>query len=115
MQAVKQQDGFDYGGCEYGCKASYTSETTKQAYNQQEDGSFSTYLYGLDSVLLSRVQVVDGELDMEKIASGNYVLEGAYVSTEVSWMKAVSIIPLEIKSKYPAMESCEISQYWLML
>ena len=81
MQAVKQQDGFDYGGCEYGCKASYTSETTKQAYNQQEDGSFSTYLYGLDSVLLSRVQVVDGELDMEKIASGNYVLEGAYVST----------------------------------
>ena len=27
MQAVKQQDGFDYGGCEYGCKASYTSET----------------------------------------------------------------------------------------
>lgn len=49
--------------------------------SQQEDGSFSTYLYGLDSVLLSRVQVVDGELDMEKIASGNYVLEGAYVST----------------------------------
>lgn len=40
MQAVKQQDGFDYGGCGYGCKASYTSETTKQAYNQQEDGSF---------------------------------------------------------------------------
>jgi len=81
IQAVEQQDGFDYGGYEYGCKSSYKSETTKQAYNQQEDGSFPTHLYGLDSVLLSRVQVVDGELDMEKIASGNYILEGAYVST----------------------------------
>ncbi len=27
---------------------------------------------------------------------------------EVSWMKAVSIIPLGIKSKYPAMELFEI-------
>ena len=68
-------------GCEYGCKSSYKSETTKQAYNQQEDGSFSTYLYGLDPLLLSRVQVVDGELNMEKLASGNYILEGAYVGT----------------------------------
>lgn len=67
IQAVEQQDGFDYGGYEYGCKSSYKSETTKQAYNQQEDGSFPTHLYGLDSVLLSRVQVVDGELDMEKL------------------------------------------------
>lgn len=81
IQAVEQQDGFDYGGCEYGCKSSYKSETTKQAYNQQEDGSFSTYLYGLDPLLLSRVQVVDGELNMEKLASGNYILEGAYVGT----------------------------------
>ena len=81
IQAVEQQDGFDYGGCEYGCKSSYKSETTKQAYNQQEDGSFSTYLYGLDPLLLSCVQVVDGELNMEKLASGNYILEGAYVGT----------------------------------
>ncbi len=81
IQAVEQQDGFDYGGCEYGCKSSYKSETTKQAYNQQEDGSFSTCLYGLDPLLLSRVQVVDGELNMEKLASGNYILEGAYVGT----------------------------------
>lgn len=81
IQAVEQQDGFDYGGCEYGCKSSYKSETTKQAYNQQEDGSFSTYLYGLDPLLLSHAQVVDGELNMEKLASGNYILEGAYVGT----------------------------------
>lgn len=34
---------------------------------------------------------------------------------EVSWMKAVSIIPLGIKSKYPAMELFEILRYWLTL
>lgn len=81
IQAVEQQDAFDYGGLEYGCKAEYKSETTKQAYNRQEDGSYSTHLYGLDSFLLSQVQVVDGEMDTEKLTSGQYILEGAYTST----------------------------------
>ena len=81
IQAVEQQDGFDYGGSEYGCMASYKSKTTTQGFNEQDDGSFATTLYGLDSVLLSQDKVIDGELNLEKLASGNYILEGAYVST----------------------------------
>lgn len=76
---------------------------------------FSTYLYGLDSVLLSRVQVVDGKLDMEKIASGNYILEGAYVSTRGELDESSLNHSVGDQVKYPAMESCDISQYWLML
>lgn len=81
IQAVEQQDSFDVGGGEYGCKAAYRSETSTQSYNQLEDGSFATTLYGLDPLLLSRVRVVDGEVNAEKLASGDYILEGAYVST----------------------------------
>lgn len=81
LHAVKGQDGFETGGCEYGCTAVYKSETTKQAVNRQEDGSFATHVYGLDTVLFSRLSLVDGELDAKKLASGEYVLEGAYAST----------------------------------
>jgi len=81
VQAVKEQDGFETGGCEYGCNAEYKSETTKQTFNLRENGAFSTQIYGLDTVLFSQLQLVDGELDLAKLASGEYILEGAYVST----------------------------------
>lgn len=81
IQAVENQDGFEAGGCEYGSMAAYRSETTKQTVNQMEDGAFSTHIYGLDSFLLSKLQLVDGEMDAEKLASGEYVLEGAYVTS----------------------------------
>ncbi len=81
MEAVQQQEGFENGGVEYGCKAQYKSPTTTQDFNLLPDGSFLTHLYGLDSVLLSRLQLVDGEIDLEKLASGNYILEGAYVES----------------------------------
>ncbi|MBS6196365.1 MAG: ABC transporter permease [Clostridiales bacterium] len=80
-EAVKAQEGFETGGYEYGCNASYNSETTTQSVNQFEDGSFSTQLYGLDPVVFSRAKLVDGELDMEKLAGGEYILEGAHVTT----------------------------------
>lgn len=81
LLAVQQQEGFEIGGAEYGCNALYKSETSKQTFNQQEDGSFSTHIYGLDSFPLSQLQLVDGKLDAEKLVSGEYILEGAYVST----------------------------------
>lgn len=81
IRAVKEQDEFETGGCEYGCTAVYKSETTRQKVNQLEDGAFATHIYGLDALLLSQLQVVEGELDMEKLASGKYILAGAYVSS----------------------------------
>ena len=44
--------------------------------NKWPDGSYSTAVYGLDPFPLSRLDLVDGELDKAKLASGNYILEG---------------------------------------
>jgi len=81
IHVVEEQDGFETGGCEYGCNAVYKSDTTKQTVNLRENGAFSTQIYGLDTVLFSQLQLVDGELDTAKLTSGEYILEGTYVST----------------------------------
>ncbi|MFT8310895.1 MAG: ABC transporter permease [Sporolactobacillus sp.] len=81
ISAVEKQDGFKTGGRQYGCKATYTSKTTKQSYNQQQDGSFSTHIYGMDKFPFSRLKLVDGELDKEKLATGKYILEGVWVDS----------------------------------
>ncbi|MGL6201649.1 MAG: ABC transporter permease [Lachnospiraceae bacterium] len=83
IDAVEDQDGFESGGCEYGCTAVYKSETTRQMedFNQPEEGDFSTHIYGLDALLFSQLELVDGGLDAEKLASGEYILEGAYVNS----------------------------------
>lgn len=81
VEQINAQPGFENGGYEYGCRASYQSSTTQQIANKQEDGSFDTHIYGLDSTLLSWARFVDGELDTEKLASGHYILEGAYVNS----------------------------------
>lgn len=44
--------------------------------NKWPDGSYSTVVYGLDPFPFSRLDLVDGELDEAKLASGNYILEG---------------------------------------
>ncbi|HWQ43211.1 MAG TPA: ABC transporter permease [Desulfosporosinus sp.] len=76
IAAVNGQEGFETGGRLYGSWGSYQSETSTQTMNRQPDGSFSTALYGLDKFPFSRLRLVDGELDMEKLATGNYILEG---------------------------------------
>lgn len=81
ISAVEEQDGFKTGGRQYGCKATYTSETTKQTINQQQDGSFSTHIYGMDELPFSRLKLVAGEIDNEKLATGKYILEGVWVDS----------------------------------
>ncbi|MCC3868160.1 ABC transporter permease [Terrisporobacter mayombei] len=81
ISAVKKQDGFKTGGRQYGCKATYTSKTTKQTINQQKDGSFSTHIYGMDEFPFSRVKLVDGEIDTKKLETGKYILEGVWVDS----------------------------------
>ncbi len=76
IAAVSTQEGFETGGRLYGAWGSYTSKTSKQTINQGPDGSFSTGIYGLDEFPFSRLQLVDGELDSEKLATGDYLLEG---------------------------------------
>ena len=81
ISSVKKQDGFKIGGRQYGCKATYTSDTTKQTINQQKDGSFSTHIYGMDEFPFSRLKLVDGEIDTKKLATGKYILEGVWVDS----------------------------------
>ena len=45
------------------------------------DGSFSTNLIGLDEFSFSRLELLDGELDREKLATGKYILEGVWSDT----------------------------------
>lgn len=81
ISAVEKQDGFKTGGRQYGCKATYTSKTTKQAINQHPDGSFSTHIYGMDKFPFSHLKLVDGEIDTDKLATGKYILEGVWVDS----------------------------------
>lgn len=74
LKAVQRQPGFEGGRALYGSWGSYTSKTSRQAMNKQPDGSYSTAIYGLEP--LSRLELVDGELDAGKLASGRYLLEG---------------------------------------
>lgn len=76
IAAVGGQEGFETGGRLYGSWGGYTSETSRQTMNRWEDGSFATAIYGLDAFPFSRLRLVDGELDAEKLATGNYILEG---------------------------------------
>ena len=76
IAAVGSQEGFEAGGRLYGFWGSYTSETSAQTLNQWPDGAFSTAIYGLDEFPFSRLRLVDGELDVEKLATGDYILEG---------------------------------------
>lgn len=81
ISAVEKQNGFKIGGRQYGCKATYTSKTTKQIGNQQQDGSFSTHIYGMDEFTFSRLKLVDGKIDRKKLATGKYILEGVWVDS----------------------------------
>lgn len=81
ISAVEKQDGFKTGGRQYGCRATYTSKTTKQTINPQKDGSFSTHIYGMDKFPFSRLKLVNGKIDTEKLATGKYILEGVWVDS----------------------------------
>lgn len=76
IAAVEGQESFEIGGRLYGTWGSYTSENSRQTINRWPDGFFFTALYGLDEFPFSSLQLVDGELDASKLATGNYILEG---------------------------------------
>jgi len=81
IKAVEKQNGFKIGGRQYGCKATYTSKTTKQTCNRHKNGSFSTHIYGMDKFPFSRLKLIDGEMDINKLATGKYILEGIWTDS----------------------------------
>ncbi|MET3209057.1 UNVERIFIED_CONTAM: putative ABC transport system permease protein [Paenibacillus sp. PvR008] len=80
IQAVQEQPGFEEGGRLYGDPTALTAENTKgitdETQNIDARGNFMVAVYGLEDLPLHRLQLFDGELDFEKLASGKYILEG---------------------------------------
>ena len=78
IAAVESQDGFETGGRLYNYRAFYRSDVTRQTNYQQADGTFFTNIYGLEDFPYSRLELVDGEMDINLLKSGDYILEAAF-------------------------------------
>lgn len=80
ISSVKALDGFEQGGrlyCEKCFRVTDLNNTDITKFNcVNEAGDFGTYLYGLESLPMQRLELLDGEMDMEKLLSGDYILEG---------------------------------------
>ncbi|MGZ0042993.1 ABC transporter permease [Paenibacillus ottowii] len=80
IKAVQAQPGFKEGGRLYGDPTAFTAENTKgitdDTQNTDAHGNFLVDVYGLEDLPLHRLQLIDGELDFKKLASGKYILEG---------------------------------------
>ncbi len=80
IEAVEAQPGFETGGRLYGGRAEmFACEDEKnisQEYNRNAYGDIFAAVYGLEDLPMDRLLLIDGKLDLEKLYSGNYILEG---------------------------------------
>jgi putative ABC transport system permease protein len=83
IQMVEGQPGFEDGGRLYGGRhemfAVEDEKNITQAYNKDEYGNFYSAVYGLEDLPLHRLELIDGEIDLEKLATGKYILEGIHL------------------------------------
>lgn len=80
IRAVESRPGFEKGGRLFGgSSVGFATEDTANASNKlyaNQFGDYVTAVYGLEELPMQRLEVIDGELDLEKLASGGYILEG---------------------------------------
>lgn len=80
IEAVQARPGFEEGGRLYGGREEmFTVEDGKNpegGYNVDDHGNFISAVYGLEDLPLGRLEIIDGELDFAKLATGEYILEG---------------------------------------
>lgn len=87
ISAVEAQEGFEEGGRIYAdirdaeCfrVKDRGNEPTWLHENKDNDGNFFSAVYGMDDFMLSNLRVIEGEIDYEKLKSGEYILEGVYL------------------------------------
>lgn len=78
---LKTQPGYEDGGRIYFSleepfsieDPAYTHE-----YNRLEDGNPLAAVHGMDDFVFNRIEIVEGELDLEQLKTGNYILEGVH-------------------------------------
>lgn len=85
IEAIEQEPGFLEGGRLYANIRDTESFTTKLEDGMTTvekldpvTGNVGSVVYGLEDLPLSRLEVVEGEIDLEKLKSGRYILEGLY-------------------------------------
>lgn len=89
IAAVEEEPGFLEGGRLYAnirdteCFSTQlkASDNTNAPINEMTGGAFSA-VYGLEDLLLSHLDVVEGSIDFEKLKSGAYILEGVQESDD---------------------------------
>lgn len=83
IDAIEEQDGFLEGGRLYMSECSIDQPITEGTpINKASDGKPLLQLYGLEKLPLSRIDVFEGELDYEKLATGKYMIEGVFVDDD---------------------------------
>lgn len=80
IESIEQQPGFEQGGRIYGNirdKECFRIEYAGEVYEGKDNlGNYICALYGAEDLPLERLWVLEGEIDMEKLKSGDYILEG---------------------------------------
>ena len=77
--AAESLEGFEGGGRLYGGRYNnpfIRDLNNPQEYNRNDKGDFICSLVGLEDFSLEQIELLDGEKDMEKLLSGDYILEG---------------------------------------
>ena len=81
IEYVKGLEGFEDGGRIYAnirdteC-FSVEDKDFDQEINRAYDGNPMSAVYGMDNLPLKRLKVIEGEIDYEKLKTGDYILEG---------------------------------------
>ncbi|MEK3870645.1 MULTISPECIES: ABC transporter permease [unclassified Paenibacillus] len=80
IQAVQDQPGFEEGCRLYGDRNVFTVDKSKPAGDVNDGvdayGNYIAQVFGLEELCMGYLQIMDGELDSGKLASGRYILEG---------------------------------------
>lgn len=87
IAAIEAQEGFREGGRFYAnisdaeCFRVKPRENETPAWgdNVDNDGNYFCAVYGLEDFPLGNLQVLEGEIDYEKLKTGRYILEGVYL------------------------------------
>ena len=53
----------------------------EQARRLNEEGTIDAHLYGVDDFITEKLELADGDFDLEKFKSGNYVIASSFVDT----------------------------------
>ena len=84
INAAEQQPGFREGGRLYANihdAECFRVESDGTDENGKDDmGNIFCAVYGLEDLPLSRLEVLEGEIDYEKLKSGEYILEGVWLN-----------------------------------